>query len=231
MNQWDIRDEDSKVWMITGLARLSVFSVCRLLILVVSLMFGHDTWGFWTAARIYWKNKTRSLPLQTHARLTSFKCHLHIDVIPLRLFSHYCFHLSLWADLKFLSSWKCEDTCSASLLTYKNKARQRYLLFYGPHSFCLCVIKDMIFSQTLIGSNWNPDKVSFPGHIFKECSFSPPTEKLQDAAIKVSTPTTYWNSFAALCPHLPREDVGSCICLLQSILYVLVKGIFLSLRR
>lgn len=46
-----------------------------------SLMFRHDTRGVWTAARIYWKTRSSSLPLQTHGCWTSFKCHLHVDVI------------------------------------------------------------------------------------------------------------------------------------------------------
>lgn len=72
------------------------------------------------------------------------------------------------------------------------------------------------------------DNVSFPGHSLRECSFSPPPiEKLQDTAIKVSTSTTYWNSFPALCPTLSGEDAGSwrsvfvygnqsCMCLSEA---------------
>ena len=54
-------------------------------------------------------------------------------------------------------------------------------------------------------------------------------EKLQDAAIKVSTSSTYWNSFPALCPPLSQGDVGSwqsVLCLQQSILYVQAKDTF-----
>ncbi len=154
------------------------------------------------------RKKSSSLPLQTHGCLTSFKCHLHVDVIhsnysPTVIFIWHCRQSLI--NLKLFSS---TQLCNV-------QGRQRQLLLYCSY-FCLCVIEDMIFSQT----PWlkpHPDKASFPGHILRECSFSPPTEKLQGTAIKVSTSTAYWNSFPALCPPLSMEDAGSWVYLFTAI--------------
>lgn len=70
---------------------------------------------------------------------------------------------------------------------------------YASHQRC------DLFTDSL--AKTDSDNVSFLGH---SVHFSPPlAEKLQGTAIKVSTSTTYWNSFPALCPTLSREDAGS----------------------
>lgn len=84
-----------------------------------------------------------------------------------------------------LKMWR--DMFSSTQL-YNAKAFMLPIVLFSVLLLC-CVIKDVIFSQTL---------VSFPAQFLRECSFyPPPTEKLQGTAIKVSTSTTYWNSFPA----------------------------------
>lgn len=74
-----------------------------------------------------------------------------------------------------------------------------FILDRDAYCFIACTFSLFVCHQRYdlsMDSNWLKTRPRqwflFPGHILRECSFSPPpTEKLQGTAIKVSTSTTY----------------------------------------
>lgn len=197
--------------MITGLVPLSVFRVCRLFTHVVLWCLVTTPGAFGQLPEFTGKKKSSSLPLQTHGCLTSFKCHLHVDVIhsnysPTIIFIWHCRRILM--KLKMLSS---TQLCNAKAFMV-----DRDNLCCIAHT-SVCVSSKIWSFHRLLGSNQTQTRLLFLV-TFWECSFSPPpTEKLQGTAIKVSTSTTYWNSFPALCLPLSMEDSGSWVYLFTAI--------------
>lgn len=149
------------------------------------------------------KKRCSSLPLQTHGCPTGFKCHLHVDVIH-RAFSYSCLHTTLEMNLN--KPEKCEIQSVICCAGFQA-------------SFCVIVSTSALACHQQCDlftvSHWlkpDPDNVSFPAHILRERSLClPPAEKLQGAAIKASTSTTYWIFSVLSSPFSPGKmlTIGS----------------------
>lgn len=191
MNRWDVRDEDWKVWVITDLVRLCVFRVF-LLILVALWCLVMTPGAFGQLPELTGeKNECSSLSntwLPNQFQIP-FACQTYTQTVLLLFFSS--------GTRQILINLKMHETCSAAI-SYIMQRISCFILFYCLYFFSVVSSKIRSF-HTRVGSNQTQCLFSCSTFSF----YPTDTEKLQGTAIRVSSSTTCWNSFPALCPLSP----------------------------
>lgn len=145
----------------------------------------------------------------------------------------------VWDCRQVLISLKMLRDVFSSTQSYNSKS---FILDREAYCFIVCTFSLFVCHQRYdlhTDSHWFKTRPRqcflFPGHVLRECSFSPPP--YWKTAGHCNKSVNFHNLLkffpCSLSPFVRGRcwQLTECVCLMQSILYVHVKGMYLSLYR